>query len=447
MGRGLQMRQFPTGTAARTRNHDRGPAGLRTRAPQRCADVGVDIHPSTISGTRCCRVGRYRHQRSLGGRHPPRLLRGGSWQQTRNVLAQHPLTISSEAQATSFSQNPSSSHSSTLHPPSPRPIRQHLGPAAKFSRAPFSPRTRPIRKFQQLLRPDLIWRDRTTHDRNERHNFDALNHRRTTAAAYSASFGATATSTFSSTGALSLAGGLTLSGTPNGPLHANNGLSMHDHLDRHSQRHRRNGTHPSALKPCCAASGRPRPHLVLTLTSNRTVRSFRPLSTLYSRAHGNQHDPQRWCRRHTPLRLHHSHHRHNSKLHQPHCVFRWRFRHHLCAVQRNWSALINWLRLWLGWRHLRLHPLHHLQPQHKCDDHSALVSERIDGFHDRIPCERLNRRKRLSQFRSATSSAGYGFRDNAGTLEFKNSGGTWQGVTTATSGPSFRVHKNGTIKQ
>ncbi|HXH23691.1 MAG TPA: tail fiber domain-containing protein [Vicinamibacterales bacterium] len=47
-------------------------------------------------------------------------------------------------------------------------------------------------------------------------------------------------------------------------------------------------------------------------------------------------------------------------------------------------------------------------------------------------------------FGATEGTSGYGFRDNAGTLEFKNSGGTWQGVTTATSGPSFSVHKNGT---
>ena len=50
---------------------------------------------------------------------------------------------------------------------------------------------------------------------------------------------------------------------------------------------------------------------------------------------------------------------------------------------------------------------------------------------------------RYLNFGTATGTSGYGFRDNAGTLEFKNSGGTWQGVTTATSGPSFYAHKNG----
>ncbi len=43
---------------------------------------------------------------------------------------------------------------------------------------------------------------------------------------------------------------------------------------------------------------------------------------------------------------------------------------------------------------------------------------------------------RYLNFDAVSGSSGYGFRDNAGTLEFKNSGGTWQGVTTATSGPS-----------
>ena len=42
--------------------------------------------------------------------------------------------------------------------------------------------------------------------------------------ASAASFGSTATSTFNSSGALSLAGGLTLSGNPNGPLQANAGI-------------------------------------------------------------------------------------------------------------------------------------------------------------------------------------------------------------------------------
>lgn len=51
---------------------------------------------------------------------------------------------------------------------------------------------------------------------------------------------------------------------------------------------------------------------------------------------------------------------------------------------------------------------------------------------------------RYFNFGTATGTNGYGFRDNAGTLEFKNTGGTWQGVSTATSGPSFSVHKNGT---
>jgi len=47
-------------------------------------------------------------------------------------------------------------------------------------------------------------------------------------------------------------------------------------------------------------------------------------------------------------------------------------------------------------------------------------------------------------FGTTEGTSGYGFRDNSGTLEFKNSGGSWQGVTTATSGPTFSVHKNGT---
>jgi hypothetical protein len=49
-------------------------------------------------------------------------------------------------------------------------------------------------------------------------------------------------------------------------------------------------------------------------------------------------------------------------------------------------------------------------------------------------------------FGATEGTSGYGFRDNSGTLEFKNSGGTWQGVTTATSGPSFLVNKSGTTQ-
>lgn len=49
---------------------------------------------------------------------------------------------------------------------------------------------------------------------------------------------------------------------------------------------------------------------------------------------------------------------------------------------------------------------------------------------------------RYLNFGTATGTSGYGFRDNAGTLEFKNSGGSWQGVTTATTGPSFSVKKS-----
>ncbi len=45
-------------------------------------------------------------------------------------------------------------------------------------------------------------------------------------------------------------------------------------------------------------------------------------------------------------------------------------------------------------------------------------------------------------FATTTGANGYGFRDNGGVMEFKNMGGTWQGVTTATTGPSFSVHKN-----
>ena len=44
-------------------------------------------------------------------------------------------------------------------------------------------------------------------------------------------------------------------------------------------------------------------------------------------------------------------------------------------------------------------------------------------------------------FGATTGSSGYGFRDNGGTLEFKNSGGVWNSVNTATSGPSFSVYR------
>jgi hypothetical protein len=44
---------------------------------------------------------------------------------------------------------------------------------------------------------------------------------------------------------------------------------------------------------------------------------------------------------------------------------------------------------------------------------------------------------------STVGTNGYGFRDNAGVMEFKNANGTWQSVTTATTGPSFFVNKNG----
>ncbi|MEN9413363.1 MAG: hypothetical protein RLZZ342_450, partial [Candidatus Parcubacteria bacterium] len=55
----------------------------------------------------------------------------------------------------------------------------------------------------------------------------------------------------------------------------------------------------------------------------------------------------------------------------------------------------------------------------------------------------LSGSNRYLNFATTTGSTGYGFRDNGGTMEFKNYGGTWQGVTTATTGPSFRVHRNG----
>ncbi|MBI4088273.1 hypothetical protein HY418_02745, partial [Candidatus Kaiserbacteria bacterium] len=65
---------------------------------------------------------------------------------------------------------------------------------------------------------------------------------------------------------------------------------------------------------------------------------------------------------------------------------------------------------------------------------------KLDIYGDTI----LSGNNRYLNFGTTTSSNGYGFRDNAGTLEFKNSGGVWNSVNTATSGPAFRVHKNGT---
>jgi hypothetical protein len=50
---------------------------------------------------------------------------------------------------------------------------------------------------------------------------------------------------------------------------------------------------------------------------------------------------------------------------------------------------------------------------------------------------------RYLNFGTTTGSSGYGFRDNSGTLEFKNSGGVWNTVNTATTGPSFRVTRGG----
>ena len=46
-------------------------------------------------------------------------------------------------------------------------------------------------------------------------------------------------------------------------------------------------------------------------------------------------------------------------------------------------------------------------------------------------------------FGTTTGASGYGFRDNGGVLEFKNSSGTWNSINTATTGPSFLVNRNG----
>ena len=40
----------------------------------------------------------------------------------------------------------------------------------------------------------------------------------------------------------------------------------------------------------------------------------------------------------------------------------------------------------------------------------------------------LNGTSRYLNFGSTAGSSGYGFRDNAGTMEFKNTGGDWQGI-------------------
>lgn len=45
----------------------------------------------------------------------------------------------------------------------------------------------------------------------------------------------------------------------------------------------------------------------------------------------------------------------------------------------------------------------------------------------------LSGTSRYLNFGTATSSSGYGFRDNAGVMQFKNSGGTWLSIPTTTS--------------
>jgi hypothetical protein len=45
----------------------------------------------------------------------------------------------------------------------------------------------------------------------------------------------------------------------------------------------------------------------------------------------------------------------------------------------------------------------------------------------------LSGTSRYLNFGSTAGSSGYGFRDNAGTMEFKSSGGTWQAIATSTS--------------
>ncbi len=58
---------------------------------------------------------------------------------------------------------------------------------------------------------------------------------------------------------------------------------------------------------------------------------------------------------------------------------------------------------------------------------------------------------RYLNFGSTAGTSGYGIRDNAGTIEFKNSGGSWTGIGTGTgstgsSSVAFSVHKNSTAQ-
>jgi hypothetical protein len=50
-------------------------------------------------------------------------------------------------------------------------------------------------------------------------------------------------------------------------------------------------------------------------------------------------------------------------------------------------------------------------------------------------------------FGTTTGTSGYGFRDNSGTLEFKNSGGVWNSVNTATVGHHSQCIRMGRIKR
>ncbi|MEK7459950.1 MAG: hypothetical protein AAB628_00115 [Patescibacteria group bacterium] len=55
---------------------------------------------------------------------------------------------------------------------------------------------------------------------------------------------------------------------------------------------------------------------------------------------------------------------------------------------------------------------------------------------------------RYLNFNASNGTAGYGFRDNSGTLQFKNSGGSWVDIPITPAGttvtvPQFSVHKNG----
>ena len=47
----------------------------------------------------------------------------------------------------------------------------------------------------------------------------------------------------------------------------------------------------------------------------------------------------------------------------------------------------------------------------------------------------INGTNKYLNFGSLSGSSGYGFRDNAGTMEYKNSGGAWAAITGGGGGP------------